>query len=223
MTVQRETSWKTATTIASTAAIESAKRVRRSRSQRPLRLEPCSIALSLTTSTVPRWCRQPRAPEAVRVSPSRLRTVPLVEEPVDRRTGSAHIGPKRAERAQLAGDRRRREVVWRQRRQVARSPHPLERVEKRGAALVPAGRAVTRVELGVHGCRGALLHAVGQHEQHPVVLRKVDRAEKRAVAGADLRSVREEERHVRPESGGEVAQLRGRKRLASRRDRPSAE
>ena len=67
------------TTIASAAAIQSASRVRRSWSQRPALLEPCSTACgeSLSTrSTVPRWCRQPGPPDAAAARAARPSRAP---------------------------------------------------------------------------------------------------------------------------------------------------
>src|SRR5438067_58478 len=47
-------------------------------------------------STVPRWCRDPGAPEALERASRGARGLPVVEEPVDGRTGAADVGTERA-------------------------------------------------------------------------------------------------------------------------------
>ena len=74
---------------------------------------------------------RPRAPQ-LRARGLGVRAV--LEEPVDGRPGAADVGAEGAERAQLVGERRRREVVRRQRGEVARTrPARARRAVVRGA------------------------------------------------------------------------------------------
>ena len=67
------------------------------------------------------------------------------EEAVDGRAGAGHVGAERAERAQLVGERRRGEIVRRERGEVAgRRERALG--AGRAPALVEARRAVALVE-----------------------------------------------------------------------------
>ena len=75
------------------AAIQSVMRRRRSRSQRPMRDEPCSIAcVPYIRSTVPRWNRDPEPPEAPKCPAGRLRRRPGGGRARRRRPRSADVG-----------------------------------------------------------------------------------------------------------------------------------
>jgi hypothetical protein len=68
----------------------------------------------------------------------------------------------------------------------------VERGDERGATLVPAGGAVAGVERGVDRSGRRFRSVARDDEDDPEVLRKVERRERRAVAGAELRTVDEE-------------------------------
>src|SRR5579872_6211555 len=200
--------------------MESAMRLRRSRSHRPGLLVPCSITCgeSLNTaSTVPRRCRDPGAPEALHRALRGLCGALVVEQSVERRAGAAHVGAEGAVRAELLRERRRHEVVRGQRGEVARAAKAPERRVHGGAALVEAGGAAALVEGGIDRGGGRLLRVVREDEEDPEVLRHVERRELRAVAGPELRAVGEEEGHVGAEPCGEVVQVGRGKRLGQRR------
>src|SRR5487761_334035 len=92
MTVKRETSWKTATMIASAAAIQRAIRVRRDRSQRPDLLVPCSIACDESMSRVNRTT-QVRSASSPRPPPARAARPPdVVEGSEERRAAVVEAG-----------------------------------------------------------------------------------------------------------------------------------
>ena len=71
---------------------------------------------------------------------------PVVEEPVDGRAGTADVGAERAEPQQLGGERRRREVVRRQRGEVARPADVPRAALERGAPRLAALGAPALVE-----------------------------------------------------------------------------
>src|SRR6185295_17984114 len=68
--------------------------------------------------------------------------------------------------------------------------------EEFGAAAVEATLAVSRVELGEDISRRALHQPARQHEEDPVVLRKLEGLELGAVARPELRSLLQEVRNV---------------------------
>src|SRR4051794_219273 len=104
MIVQRETLGETAATMPSRTAIHRATRRRRSRSQRPVRLEPWSIVSAPNIgSTVPSGDGQPQPAAALQLGLRGLRLAAVVEEAVDRRAGAADVGAEGAERAQIVG------------------------------------------------------------------------------------------------------------------------
>ena len=75
----------------------------------PVRLVPgctaCEESLNTLPSTVPRWCREPRARVGLQRPLRALRGLAVVEEAVDARPGAAHVGAECAERAQLVAQR----------------------------------------------------------------------------------------------------------------------
>src|SRR5919198_2912870 len=101
-----------ATSRPSTTAIQSAKRTRRARSQRPARLVRWSITSPPSiVSTVPSGDGDQGAgatPERARGRPG---PVAVLEEPIDGGPGPGHVRPKRAELPELVGQRRRGQIV----------------------------------------------------------------------------------------------------------------
>src|SRR5256885_14732452 len=187
-----------ATIRPSTIATQRASLMRRPRSQRPTRVPPASIigCEYAMKSTVPRWCREPRAPEGGDSFLRVARLSAVQEQAVHDRARTGDVGAERSEFAQLIGEWRRREIVRRECCEVARTAH---RVEERQQCLTTFREAVlpsTRVEHVVHVPGRTLLGASWTHEQDPVVLRQLDRAELAAVAGSELRPILEEERNV---------------------------
>ena len=134
----------------------------------------------------------------------RARVFAVQEEAVNGRPRARNIRAERAQRTQLVGQWRRREIVRWQRHEVARPPDSTERVEQRGTPLLVAVAAAARVERGEHVARRRLDGAVRQHEQDPVVLRQVERRQLRTVRSAELRAVGEEVRDVSPELARQV-------------------
>src|SRR5579884_3989078 len=155
--------------------------------------------ISLTQSTLPRWRRDPDSPATLELPRGGVRSVLVAEEAVHRRPRARHVGTEGAERAQLSRVRRAREVVRRQVHEVVR----LERREETRAPVVEATRALALVERAVDVGGGGLRLAGRQEEDDVVVLRQVERVERGAVARAELRPLREEERNVRAERRGE--------------------
>src|SRR5215210_8108503 len=116
MTVQRETSCANATAIPSRTAIQRAILIRRARSQRPVRLDPCSIVPPCSSelsyaivSTVPSRHRDPSPPAAEQLARCRGGGPAVQKEAVDRGTGAADVGAEGAERLQFLRHRRRGE------------------------------------------------------------------------------------------------------------------
>src|SRR5439155_123631 len=135
------------------------------------------------------------------------------EESVERGAGTADVGAEGAEPAKLLGERRRREVVRRQRGEVARAADGGQRVEQPPTPLLVAERPLALVERAVD-VGGRLLRSVAREQQDdPVVLRQIERLELGAVAGSELRSVAEEERNVGTEARGDALELRRGERL----------
>ena len=132
-----------------------------------------------------------------------------VKEAVDGRAGAADVGAKGALREQLAGERRRCQIVRRQGGEVARAPHPRERCAQGLEAVFVAALAPTLVERRIDLRRRPLRRAFGSEEQDDEVLRQIERLEHGAVAGPELRPVAQEERHVRPDPSRELVQLLG--------------
>src|SRR5262245_37714673 len=159
-----------------------------------------------TTLKLPRWCDNERPAEAAE---GRCRTLRLLgggKEPVDGGAGAAHVRTERSLLGETGGERRGGEVVRRQRGEVARL-QPLEQI--RAAVLEPR----FAVEAGIDGCGRVLDDAGREEEEHRVIAAQVNPFEPRAVTRAELRTEREEERHVRPERRGEREQLALRQRL----------
>src|SRR4051794_8669755 len=122
-------------------------------------------------STVPRWWRYP----GLRTAPKRARrgrrVSPVMEEAVDGRTGAADVCAEGTECPELVDDRRPREVVLRERREVTRPPHPVDDTEELRAPLVEPCRAVARVEGAVDVRRRLLRRPVREYEKDPEILR----------------------------------------------------
>ena len=115
---------------------------------------------------LPRWYGRNGAPEGregVGRTPS---FVALGEEAVDGGPGAADVGAEGAELDEALCERRRREVVRRQRGELA----GLDRRQDLSATLVEAGLAL---EARVDGAGRLLDGAVGQQEDDRVVLRKL--------------------------------------------------
>src|SRR5690349_3353024 len=91
-----------------------------------------------------------------------------------------------------------------------------ERVEQRGAALVPALRAPARVEGPVDLGSRAFRRVAREKHDDPEVLRELERREVASVAGAELRPLVKEERDVGADSRRERVQLVGGERLGER-------
>src|SRR5579884_3708080 len=185
---------------------------------------PCSarrrgdmVRLAQHVSTVPRWCRQPHAAEAAQRASRGFRMLLVMEEAVDRRTGTAHVGAECAELAEPLAERRACEIVRRQCCEIAGAADPVERVEQPRAALVPPRCAVALVERAIDGRGRRLRHPGRQDEQHEEILRQVQWLERRSVAGRELRPVVQEKGNVGTDLGGHVVQGIGWERLAERR------
>src|SRR2546422_1474146 len=187
-----------ATIRPSTTAPQRASRNRRSRSQRPTRVPPASIIgwLYAIESTVPRWCGEPRAPSGGDSFPRSPGFAAVQKQAVDGGARTRDVRAECAERSELVGERRRGEVVHRERSEVARTPHRAERVEQRVAPLLVAALPVARVECVVDVFRRVLPLAVRDEQQDPVILRQLDRRQLGAVACAELWPVFEEVRNV---------------------------
>src|SRR5947208_2442975 len=99
-TVQRETSWATATMMHSTTAIQRATRQRRSCSQPPDRPGSCSRTL-ISASTVPCGNGDPEPSAALQRPGCGACLATVVEEPVDDRTGPRDVGAEGAEPGEL--------------------------------------------------------------------------------------------------------------------------
>ena len=143
----------------------------------------------------------------------RARRIALVhEQSVDGRTGAAHVCAERPFGEQLFGERRRREVVRRQRGEVGRAADRVERREQaqRGAPRIRAGvvEARRRRALSTASARRRR-----QDEHDPVVLRQVERLEVDAPPRRELRPVGEEERDIGAELCRERVQPFARERL----------
>src|SRR4051794_16187293 len=220
ITVQRLMSCEKKTTTDSMAAIQSETRTRFASSHRPARDDPWSTipweSLLNTRSTVPRRWRDPGLRAASKCPRSRLRVRPVMEEPVDGRTGAADVCAERTERLQLVDERRAREVVQRQGREVARPPDVVEHREQLCAPLLEALGAVAAVEAGVDARRRLLHGAVCEHEEHPEVLRDVHRCERRSVSRSELHALVEEEGHVGTDPAAQVVEGAPRERLVER-------
>src|SRR6266545_3418981 len=137
---------------------------------------------------VPSRNRQPRAAAGTEPAAGRDRRRPVVEEPVDGRAGAADIRPEGAQLAQLVRQRRAREVVRRERGEVARAADASERLEQRRPPVLEPLGAVAPVELLVDRGGGWLLRAVRQDEEDEEVLRQVERSQHAALARAELRA-----------------------------------
>src|SRR5438128_7898531 len=131
ITAHLDTSAEIATTIPSTAAIQSASRLRRALSQPP---GPGSTACdddSLNTrSTVPRWCRYPGLPVAPQRALRSVGFLALVEQAVQRRAGTGDVCPERPLGQDRFHQRRAGEVVRRELGEVARPLDLGEAVEQ---------------------------------------------------------------------------------------------
>ena len=206
----RETSWKTATTIASTTAIQRPMRVRRARSQRPGLLVPCSIAFDESMS---RFNRTTLVPSS-QLSPTRFSArcaafaaslwwkSPYTAGPAP--VTSARKAP-RARSSSASGDDARSfgGSAARSRGRRTRSSAARSAARRSSQPAAPS----RRVEGGVDGRGRRLRGPVRDDEDDPEVLRQVERRELRAVARAELRAVGEEERDVGAEGRGERVQL----------------
>src|SRR6266508_2996824 len=210
-TVQRERSCSSATIRPSITATQRARRSRRSRSHRPTRVLPASIMgwLYATSSTVPRWCREPRAAFGGNSLLRGACTVTVQEQPVDGRPSAGDVRTERAKRHQLLRKRGRGEIVRRQCSQVSRPADSRQRSEQGGAAFVVAALASARVELGVDVARGALEGGTRDDEQDPVILRKIEWRELGAVGRSELGTILQEVGHISPELARERTQPAG--------------
>src|SRR3954453_8640435 len=130
--------------IPSITAIQRAIRILRTRSQRPVRVERCSIApppcpsdsLAPIASTVPSWHGEPNAAVAPQLALGRGCRVAMQEEAVHGGPGAADIRAEGAEVPQLGGERRGGQVVRRQVREIAGSPRARESLGELRSATV---------------------------------------------------------------------------------------
>ena len=102
-------------------AIQSATRTRRSRSQRPVRLVPCSMTALRSSMAQPYQAGrgEPGSTPGRERAARGLRLLPPGEEPVDGRAGARDVRAEGAELLELVRERRGGEVVGRQRGEVA--------------------------------------------------------------------------------------------------------
>src|SRR5262245_11335046 len=141
MIVYFETLCVTAARIASSAAIHSAVRTRWTRSQ--LREPSCSRACPVDMpANLPRWCRDERAPARLDLDRCGLRLGPVPEEAVDGRACAADVGAERAESIELGGERRRRELVRREDREVFGARRSRELFDETRATRCEAVRGI---------------------------------------------------------------------------------
>src|SRR5258708_37365731 len=119
----------------------------------------------------------------------------VVKEAVEGRARAADGRAKCPELGELRGEWRRGEVVSRERSEVVRC----EGCEELGTAFPEAVGGTGVVEGGVDAGRRLLLVTVGKEEHAGVVLGQVERLERRAVAGAELRGVSEGRTCARPQ------------------------
>src|SRR5207342_925333 len=103
--------------------------------------------------------------------------------------------------------RRGREVVGRESREIARLADPGEHLVEPGTSFCPALFASPLVESRVDGPCRALAPASRKDEHSRIVLREPEGCQLGAGALAELRARREEEGNVRAEAGGELVQL----------------
>src|SRR5579871_134383 len=178
-------------------------------------MRPPSGALAMR-STVPGWWSEPGLAEPLEGALRGVRDGAIEVEAVERGTRSRDVGAEGSRGADLGGERRAREVVRREGGEISRGLDPWQRVEERLAAVLPAAVAVARVEGGVDVRRRALHCVAWEEDNDPEVLRQVERRELAAVAGAELRAVREEERHVGTGARRERVQLAGQERFGER-------
>ena len=130
----------------------------------------------------------------------------LGEQAVDGRPRAGDIGPEGPELLELVCERRRRQVVRRQGRDISSFKGSLER----GAPLAePIGSREGLVDTR----RRRFLHAGREDHQDGVVARELHRRELGAVTGAELRSFGEEERHVGAKSSGQRVEAGSSQRL----------
>src|SRR5262249_30837280 len=174
-----------------------------------MRFWPRETLVLAITLKLPRRRDNERAAEAAEVHRGALRLLGSAEQPVDGGAGAAHVGTEGPELGDAGGERRGGEVVGRQRGEVAR----LQRLEQ---VLAPLLEPRLAVEAGIDGSGRLLDDAVREDEEHGVVARQLDAIERRAVARAELRAERQEERHVRPERCRQRMQLIVRQRLVER-------
>src|SRR5258708_7206331 len=151
MIVHFEKSCVNHATTASMTAIQSAIRNLRACSQRPVRDESCSMVdvwpnSITTTSTVPRRHRDPDLPLGTQSVAGGARILLAQKEAEHRRARTRDVGTERTEPAELARERRRREVVRGQRPEVGGTPNANHPVDERRALLVEVAAAVALVE-----------------------------------------------------------------------------
>src|SRR5581483_3705196 len=117
--------------------------------------------------------------------------------------------PEGAERAQVGGEWRRREVVGREGGDVAGG----DGREQRGPALSVPLVPCSGVERRVDGARRLFGRAVRKDEHEAVVAPQVERGELGPVALPELRPLGQEVRNVGSQTSGERTQRRGIKGL----------
>ncbi len=118
-----------------------------------------------------------------------LRTSLVMEEAVHGWACAADVGAERAECNQLLGEWRRGEIVRGERGEVARAFDALERVEQRGAAVVPPLRAVSLVERRVdrRGRRASARRSAGRARSRSPAAGRSPRASCRRRSRAAVR------------------------------------
>src|SRR5205823_12008060 len=88
------------------------------------------------------------------------------------------------------------EVVRRQAGEVARPSQRVHQVYQGLTSLLETAPTVARFEGVIHVLRRALARVAREDQQDPIVLRQLDGRQDAAVAGAELRPVREEEGNI---------------------------
>src|SRR4051812_5499691 len=167
----------------SAIAIATPIETQRSWSQRLVRVLPCSIVGALSWSRNPGIDKtlagrgQPAAAVLGDVLEGALGGVAVVEEAVERRTGSGDPGAERAEPREELRSRIADEVVRRQDGEIARRANCGDSVLEGGSAGLEALCPSARVERGENGPCGRLCGAVRDPEQHRIVVRELERGE----------------------------------------------
>src|SRR5438128_1269344 len=204
--------------IASTRAIQSAARTLRARSQRPVRLVPCSIAAFVPSALLTRSTYHAGAAVQTR-RPGRRRRAAASSATAWSGKRPYAVGPAPLTSARKAPSASSSPATGEEARSFGGRANPGQRVAQGLPPLRVAGRAVASVERAVDRRGRGLRIRLVQREHDRVVLRQVERGELGAVPTPELRAGAEEEGHVRAECRREPLELAVRERVGQGRVR----